>query len=73
MRGHGPNDIAFSQLDYPNQVRSLNGNRRHTERATLANVRSAREEGRDADEVLRKRVDELRRLADRLEQRRGRV
>jgi hypothetical protein len=71
--GHGPNDLPFSQLDYPNQVRSLNGNLRHTESATLANARAARTEGRDADEVLRKRVDELRRLADRLEQYMGRL
>jgi hypothetical protein len=73
MHGHGPNDVPFSQLDYPNQVRSLNGNRRHTERATLANARTARADGRDVDEVLRRRIDELRRLADRLERYIGRL
>ena len=68
MHGHGPNNVPFSHLYYPNQVRSLNGNRRHTERATLANARTAGRKGHDADKVLRKRILELRRLADRLEQ-----
>ena len=73
MHGHGPSDIPFPQLGYHNQVRSLNGNRRHTERAILVNVRTARADGRSVDEVLRKRVNELRRLADRLEQYIGRL
>jgi uncharacterized protein YicC (UPF0701 family) len=68
MQTHGVAEQTFEELDFAGQSRSINGTVRHLERAIAALVRRAASEGREAKEVLDSRIDEVRRMLDRLSQ-----
>jgi len=67
MHTHGIAEQSFEELDFAGQSRSINGTVSHLERAIKAHVRRATDEGRDSQQILRNRIDEVRRMLERLE------
>ena len=68
MQTHGVAEQTFEELDFAGQSRSINGTISHLERAVRAHIRRATEEGRNTQQVLRSRIEEVRRMLERLEQ-----
>ena len=66
MGTHGKDDLDFDSLDFAGQSRSINGTIRHLERQVRAHMRRAGELGKDEAEVVRSRIDQIRRMIDRL-------
>ncbi len=66
MDTYGIAEQTFEELDFAGQARSINGTIRHLERAIEAHLRTATAEGRDAQQVLDSRIDQVRRMLDRL-------
>ena len=68
---HKGGERIFGKLTFAEQARSITAMINNLQRSVRAHVRKARAEGRDAEAVFQKCVDQINRLPKRLKNRRA--